>query len=107
MCEDKNDIFAVHDNTLISKSPILFLNSSSFTIEEKYALARNYISGLHLSLLQNSYGNHDIKIKNSTSNYFEIGKHANECHDKYNDPPYKQYFANLHASNGYIVKFYF
>ena len=37
-CEDKNDIPAVHDNTLVSKSPILFLNLSSFTIEEKNEL---------------------------------------------------------------------
>ena len=85
-CEEKIDTLAVHDNTLISKSPILLLNSSSFTIDEKYELARKCIGGLHLPLLQNSYGNHAIKIENSTSNYFERGKHVNECQGNYNDP---------------------
>ena len=63
LCEDKNDILDVHDNTLISKIPILLLNSSSFTIEEKYELSKNYICGLHLPLLQNYYGKHDTKRK--------------------------------------------
>ena len=44
-------------------------------------------------------------IESITSNYFERGKHGKECHDNYNDTLYKQNFANLHASNGYIVKF--
>ena len=40
-CEDKIDTLVVHDNTLVSKSPILFLNLSRFTIEEKNELVRN------------------------------------------------------------------
>jgi hypothetical protein len=28
MCEDKNDVFVVHDNTLISKSHVISLNTS-------------------------------------------------------------------------------
>ena len=60
---------------------------------------------MQVSLVPNHYCNHDIKNENSTSNYFERGKHANELYDNYNDHLYKPKFANLHASNGYIVKF--
>ena len=60
---------------------------------------------MNLPLVPNHSCNYSIKIENSTSNYFERGKHVNECHDNYNDPLYKQNFANLHDSNGYIVKF--
>jgi hypothetical protein len=33
--EDRNDIFVIHDDALIHKTPILFLKSPIYTIEEK------------------------------------------------------------------------
>ena len=36
LCEDKNDILAVCDGTLTHESPTLFLNSPSYTMEEKF-----------------------------------------------------------------------
>jgi hypothetical protein len=39
-------------------------------------------------LIKKSYGNHDAMIENDIGNYFERGKHANECLNKYNDPLY-------------------
>jgi hypothetical protein len=105
LCEDKNDELAGCDDALIHESPILFLKSPIYTIEEEYALARNYICGLHLPLVQNSYCNHDIEIKNGTSNYFERGKHANECHNKFNDPLYLLKISKLYDSNSHTIKF--
>jgi hypothetical protein len=54
---------------------------------------------------ENSYCNRDIKIENGTSNYFERGKHANDCHDTFNDPLYMTKFAKLCPSSGYIIEF--
>jgi len=97
--EDRNDTLVIHDDTLISKSPIIFLNSPGLTLEEKYELARKYICGL-----QSAVCNHDLDIENITSNYFERGKHANECHYSYNDPLCMKNSMNLHAWNGYNVR---
>ena len=37
LCEDKNDILAAYDSTLTHESPVMFLNSLIYTIEEKIA----------------------------------------------------------------------
>ena len=39
--------------------------------------------------------NYDIKIKISTSNYFEIGKHVGEFHDGHNDSIHITNVANF------------
>jgi hypothetical protein len=61
--EDKNDKLGACDVTLINESPILFLNSSNHTIEEKYAYVDKYLYGLQLShAYENPCCSHDIKI---------------------------------------------
>jgi hypothetical protein len=47
--EDKNDELAGCDDALIHWSPILFLKSPIYTIEEKYAYVQKYLCGLQLS----------------------------------------------------------
>ena len=96
LCEDKDDIIAVYDDALTHESPTLFLNSPNNTIEEKFAYVEKYLCGLQLSLVPNLCCNHDIKL--DSDNYFERGKHANECLGSYNDP---LYMKNMHALNGY------
>jgi hypothetical protein len=44
-------------------------------------------------------------IKNDVGNYFEIGKHANECLNKFNDSLYVQKISKLHDSNSHTIKF--
>jgi hypothetical protein len=41
--EDRNDILVIHDDTLIHESPILFLQSRIYTIEDKYAYVEKYL----------------------------------------------------------------
>jgi hypothetical protein len=77
--EDRNEILVIHDDALIHESPILFLKSPTYTIEEKYAYVEKYLCGLQLSY-KKSYCNHDAMITNDVENYFERGKRANECH---------------------------
>jgi hypothetical protein len=64
--EDRNDILVIHD-ALIHESPILFLKSPSYTIEEKYAYVKKYLCGLQLSY-EKPYCNHDAMIKNDIGN---------------------------------------
>jgi hypothetical protein len=47
--EDKNDILVIHDDALIHESPILFLKSPIYTIEEKYAYVEKYLCDFQLS----------------------------------------------------------
>jgi hypothetical protein len=77
MCEDKNDMLVISDDTIMHESPIVFLNSPNHTLEEKYACVENYLYGLQLSYVCN----HDAMIENRTSNHFERGKHVVGCHD--------------------------
>jgi hypothetical protein len=41
-----------------------------------------------LSIVPNPRYNHNINLDIDLNNYFERGKHANEFHNKFNDPPY-------------------
>jgi hypothetical protein len=59
--EERNDILVIHDDALIHESPILFLKSPIYTIEEKYAYVEKYLCDLQLSY-KKSYGNHDAMI---------------------------------------------
>ena len=88
LCEDKNDILSVCNGTLTHESPTLFLNSPCYTMKEKFAYVEKYLCGLQLSLVPNICCNHDIKLDIDLNNYFERGKHANEFHNKFNDPLY-------------------
>jgi hypothetical protein len=63
--------------------------------------------GLHValsifihSLLQPWYYN-----KNGTSNYFKRGKHANEFHDKFDDPLYLPKISKMQDLNSHLLKF--
>jgi hypothetical protein len=103
---DTNDELACCDDALIYESPILFLKSPIYTIEEKYAYVDKYLCGLQLSY-EKSYCTHDTIIKNGTSNYFERGKHANECHNKFNYPLYLPKSSKMHDSNSHFIKFFF
>jgi hypothetical protein len=67
--EDKNDELAICDDAIIHESPMLFLKSPIYTIEEKYAYVEKYLCGLQLSY-EKLYCSHDTIIKNGTSNYF-------------------------------------
>jgi hypothetical protein len=80
------------------------LKSPIYTIEEKYAYVEKYLCGLQLSY-EKSYCNHDAMIKNDIGNYFERGKHANECLNKFNDPIYVPRISKLHDSNSHTIKF--
>jgi hypothetical protein len=96
--EDKNDELAGCDDTLIYESPMLFLKSRIYTMEEKYAYVE-YLGGLQLS--EKSYSSHDT-IKNGTNNYFERRKHANEYHNKFYDPLYLPKISKMHDSNSHF-----
>jgi hypothetical protein len=100
--EDKNDEFSCCDDALIHESPILLLKSPIYTIEEKYVYIEKYLCGLQL-YYKKSYCSHDIK--NGTANYFERGKHANECHNKFNDPLYLPKISKFHYSIIHTIKF--
>ena len=50
--------------------------------------------GLQLSLVQNSYCNHDIKIDTKFCKHFERGKHANDFYDNFDDPLYVPKFSS-------------
>jgi hypothetical protein len=100
----RNDILVIHDDTIIHESPILFLKSPIYTIEEKYAYLEKYLYGLQLSY-EKSYCNHDAMIKNNIINYFERGKHDNEYINKSNDPLYVPKNSKLHDSTSYTIKF--
>jgi hypothetical protein len=56
--EDKNDELAGCDDALIHESPILFLKSHIYTIEEKYAYVEKYLCGLQL-FYEKPYCSHD------------------------------------------------
>ena len=107
-CEDRyNDKLSTgQDDTLIHESPISFLNSPIYTIEEKYALCEKYMHGLKLSY-GNPTCNHDVNDDVISSNYFERGKHAHDCRNKLNDPLYEPFNSKLHSSHGHIAKFAF
>ena len=105
MPNDRNDIIVIHDDALIRKSPILFLNSPNHTIEEKLAYVKKYLCGLQLSLVPNLCCSHNIKIDTNPSNYFERGKKTNEFHNKFNDPLCMKNSMNLHALNDYNVRY--
>jgi hypothetical protein len=81
----RNAILVTHDDALIHESPILFLKSPIYTIEEKYAYIEKYLCGLQLSY-KKSYCNSDAMTKNDINSYFERGKHVNEYLNKSNDP---------------------
>jgi hypothetical protein len=100
--EDKNDEFVGCDAALIHESPILFLESSIYTIE-KYAYIEKYLCGLQLSY-EKSYCSHDAMSKNDIGNYFERGKHANKYLNKFNDPIYVPKISKLHDSNSHTIK---
>jgi hypothetical protein len=66
----------ISDDTLMHESPIVFLDSSNHTLEEKYACVESYLHGLQLSYAcEISVCNHDAIIKIGTSIYFERGNH--------------------------------
>ena len=69
LCEYNNDLLVVRDDTLIHESPISFLKSPIYTIEEKFALCDNYMHGLQLSC-ENSPCNHDNNAYVNCCNYF-------------------------------------
>jgi hypothetical protein len=48
--EGRNEILVIHGDALIHESPILFLKSPIYTIEEKYAYVEKY-----LCVLQHCY----------------------------------------------------
>ena len=105
LCEDKNDILVVCDGTLTHENPTLFLNSPSYTMEEKFAYVEKYLCGLQLSLVPNICCNHDIKPYIDLNNYFERGKHANEFQNKFNDPLYVPILSKLNDSCDSMVEF--
>jgi hypothetical protein len=102
--DDRNDILVIHDDALIHESPILFLKSPTYTIDEKYAYVEKYLCGLQISY-EKSYCNRCAIIKNDIGNYFERGKHATECLNKSNDHIYVPKISNLHDSNVHTIKF--
>jgi hypothetical protein len=63
-------------------------------MEEKYACVEKYMYGLELSYVCEIHVcNHDVMIENSTSNYFQSGKHALDFHDDFYDPLYMLNYA--------------
>jgi hypothetical protein len=102
--EDRNEILVIHDDALIHESPILFLKSPTYTIEEKYAYVEKYLCDLQLSY-EKTYYNHNTMIKNDIGNYFERGNHATKCLNKSNDHPYVPKISKLHDSNIPTIKF--
>jgi hypothetical protein len=79
------------------------LNSPNYTLEEKFSDVEKYLCDLQLSLVPNPRYNHDIKLDIHLNNYFERGKHANEFHNKFNDPLYVPKLPKIDDSNGYMV----
>ena len=108
ICEDtnENDMLVVWNDTLTHESPISFLKSPIYTIEEKYALCKEYVHGLKSSY-ENSACSHDVNDYNYSCNYFERGKHANNCHDNFDEPLYAPKFTKLPQSSNYIANFAF
>jgi hypothetical protein len=103
LCEDKDDILAVCSGTLTHESPTLFLNSPNYTLEEKFAYVEKYLCDLQLSLVPNPHYNNNIKLDIDLNKYFERGNHANEFHNKFNDPLYAPKLPKIDDSNGYMV----
>jgi hypothetical protein len=83
---------------------MLFLKSPIYTKEEKYAYVEKYLCGLQLSY-EKLYCSHDTIIKNGTINYFQRGKHGNECHNNFDDPLYLPKISKMHDSNSHCVNF--
>jgi hypothetical protein len=81
------------------------LNSPNYTLEEKFAYVEKYLGGLQLCLVPNICWSHDIKLDIDLSNYFERGKHANEFHNKINDPHYVPKLPKLEDSLVYMVEY--
>jgi hypothetical protein len=79
------------------------LNSSNYTLEEKFAYVEKYLCDLQLSLVPNPRYSHNIKLDIDLNNYFERGKHVNEFHNKFNDPIYVPKLPKIDDSNGYMV----
>jgi hypothetical protein len=102
--EDRDDKIVIHDDALIHESPILFLKSPIYTIDEKYAYVEKYLCGLQLPY-EKYYCNHNAMIKNDIGNYFERGKHGNESLNKLYDPLYVPKISKLHDSNIHTIKF--
>jgi hypothetical protein len=88
---------------VIYEIPTLFLNSPTYTLEEKFAYIEKYPCDLQLSLVPNPHYNHNIKLDIDLNNYFERGKHANKFHNKFNDPLYVSKIPKIYDSNGYMV----
>jgi hypothetical protein len=102
--EHKNYILVIHDDALIHESPILFLKSPIYTIEEKCGYVGKYLCGLQFPY-EKSYCNHDAMIKNDIGNYFERGKHDNESLSKLENPLYVPKISKLHDSNIHTIEF--
>jgi hypothetical protein len=104
-CEvtQNDDLLAGCDDAITHESPVFFLKSPIYTIEDKYAYVEKYLCGSQFSY-EKSYCSHDT-IKNGTSNYFERGKHDNECHNKFDDPLYLPKISKMHDSNSIFIKF--
>jgi hypothetical protein len=62
LSKDKDDILAVCSGILTHESPILFLNSPNYTLEEKFAYVEKYLCGLQLSLVPNPRYNQEAMI---------------------------------------------
>ena len=95
-------MLTVCNDTLTYESPISFLNSPIYTIEEKYSYCEKYMHGLKLSF-GNPICNHDINDDIIASNYFERGKYAHDFHNEFNDPLYVPINSKLHSSHGHIT----
>ena len=67
----KHEIVAIaptHD------SPIIFLNSSNYTISEKFALIKDYIDGLPFTVEHDDFDEYNMHVLASpTCNYYERG----------------------------------
>ena len=67
----KNDIVAIaptHDG------PIIFLNSPSYTISEKFAPVKDYIDGLPFTVAHDDFDEYNMHVLAApTCNYYERG----------------------------------
>ena len=67
----KHEIFAIsptHD------SLIIFLNSPNYTISEKFALIKDYIDGLRLTVTHDDFGEYNMHVLAAPNcNYYERG----------------------------------
>ena len=67
----KNEIFAIaptHD------SPIIFLNSPNYTISEKFALIKDYIDRLRLTMTHDDFDEYNMHVLAAPNcNYYERG----------------------------------